>query len=473
MGDSICHPLRFKILNLKSNRAGEYDDDGATSYNFSCFIEYTQYDPEEKDKNYTSDDLLEQLSGKKQLRLPGTPKAILSCVEIDFDIFGRTLYTHMLFGRVQVEDWTVMLLRHSTVYSDDNPANVTEVFLNFYEVLKAIRINGKKLRVENITPSEIEEVLRPTSNVNREFSTEFKVVDPDESLYPHYASIKRVLNIFPGAIVNQWGTEFEFEKFSSMLDTWSTDTEFMESKPLLQKIYDLNPAGYTLGETAKCMMKLFRVDKDVFVAEDDREAELSRGLMRKAYMMSALRSFAWTLAHYCKEHNETPDTIDNSVPSQIANFVASRDWLNYDGNTYCKGLCSGSDLHVYFLPDKITAADKKRFLPSQEDFERVRKMKKTQPSYNEILCEVHSLEALRKDLEYIYPAIEILYDDLVEDRDTSTPLEGNESEIVYAWIALATAAEGPFFSKDGPMGYSFDWPGEYDDDYYYDDEWEY
>jgi hypothetical protein len=208
------------------------------------------------------------------------------------------------------------------------------------------------------------------------------------------------------------------------------------------------------------MIKLFRVDKDAFVEGHDRESELIHGYMRRAYMMSALRSFAWTLADYCKEHESTPGDIDNSIPSRIANFVASRDWLNYDGKTYCKGLCSGSDLHVYFLPDATSKTDKSKFLPSQEDKDRVKEMKAKLPSYNEILCEVHSLEALRKDLEYIYPAVKVLYDSLAEDRDTSETLEGNESDIVYAWIALAMAAEGPFFTEDGPMNYGFGWPGE-------------
>ena len=146
------------------------------------------------------------------------------------------------------------------------------------------------------------------------------------------------------------------------------------------------------------MIKLFRVDKDVFVEGHDRESELIHGYMRRAYMMSAIRSFAWTLADYCKEHESTPEDIDNSIPSRIANFVASRDWLNYDGKTYCKGLCSGSDLHVYFLPDATSKTDKSKFLPSQEDKDRVKEMKAKLPSYNEILCEVHSLEALRKRL---------------------------------------------------------------------------
>lgn len=483
-----------EIVNIT---AGEYEnDEGETCYKFTCRVSYTEYDPEEADEEFTSDNLLdllaERMEDSRRMKLPGTPKTILINKGMPLSIFGRVMKMFASIGLIQVSDWSVLQLITTGLFNDDDPQVNSERYEYLYEVLKATRINGKKLPIDSTSPSQIEEALQLTfdedgeaidvspkiqfnftngdETTTYEYTTDgmkevgkekLRSVDPDEKLYPHYASIKNnVFNFFPGAIVNGSGTEFEFQKFGEMLNTWSSDPEDEERKPLLQKINDLNPAGYTLADTAKDMIKLFRVDKDVFVEGHDRESELIHGYMRRAYMMSAIRSFAWTLADYCKEHESTPEDIDNSIPSRIANFVASRDWLNYDGKTYCKGLCSGSDLHVYFLPDATSKTDKSKFLPSQEDKDRVKEMKAKLPSYNEILCEVHSLEALRKDLEYIYPAVKVLYDSLAEDRDTSETLEGNESDIVYAWIALAMAAEGPFFTEDGPMNYGFGWPGE-------------
>lgn len=483
-----------EIVNIT---AGEYEnDEGETCYKFTCRVSYTEYDPEEADEEFTSDNLLdllaERMEDSRRMKLPGTPKTILINKGMPLSVFGHVMKMFASLGLVQVSDWSVLQLITTGMFNDDDPQANSERYEYLYEVLKATRINGKKLPIDSTSPSQIEEALQLTfdedgeaidvspkiqfnftngdETTTYEYTTDgmkevgkekLRSVDPDEKLYPHYASIKNnVFNFFPGAIVNGSGTEFEFQKFGEMLNTWSSDPEYEERKPLLQKINDLNPAGYTLADTAKDMIKLFRVDKDVFVEGHDRESELIHGYMRRAYMMSAIRSFAWTLADYCKEHESTPEDIDNSIPSRIANFVASRDWLNYDGKTYCKGLCSGSDLHVYFLPDATSKADKSKFLPSQEDKDRVKEMKAKLPSYNEILCEVHSLEALRKDLEYIYPAVKVLYDSLAEDRDTSETLEGNESDIVYAWIALAMAAEGPFFTEDGPMNYGFGWPGE-------------
>lgn len=96
------------------------------------------------------------------------------------------------------------------------------------------------------------------------------------------------------------------------------------------------------------MIKLFRVDEDIFAAGHDRENELIHGFMRRAYMMSALRSFAWTLADYCEEYDVTPETIDPAVPARIANFVASRDWLNYDGKLTAKA-CAPAAIFMFIL----------------------------------------------------------------------------------------------------------------------------
>lgn len=227
---------------------------------------------------------------------------------------------------------------------------------------------------------------------------------------------------------------------------------------MYKRIIEADIEDYELDKKAREMSKLFHVTISAFDCKHDREGELAQGLMQSAYMMSGLRSFAWTLADYCKQQNCTPENVNNAMASQIANFVAKEDWLNYDGDNYCQGLCSGSDLHVFFIPDSITQTDKNKFLPSKEDKDRVKKMKEKFPTYREILSEVHSLDSLRKDLEYVYPAVKTLWNGLAEERDYSVALLGNEADIVYAWCALALAAKEPFFFEDGPMTCFFDHP---------------
>ncbi len=73
-----------------------------------------------------------------------------------------------------------------------------------------------------------------------------------------------------------------------------------------------------------------------------------------------------------------------------------------------------------------------------------------------ILSSVASLNALRKDLKSIYPAIKKLWEELKKTRNSSDQLEGDEADIVYAWCALTRAAKEPFFSQDGPMNYYYE-----------------
>ena len=103
-----------------------------------------------------------------------------------------------------------------------------------------------------------------------------------------------------------------------------------DMKALYNRVIAKDKESYDLHEKAKEMQKLFHVNESAFDPRHDRECELEEGYMHRAYMMSGLRSFAWTLADYCKQHDCTPEDIDNTVASRIANFVANEDWLNYD-----------------------------------------------------------------------------------------------------------------------------------------------
>lgn len=464
--------------------SGEYIDDyGEECYEFQGNLTYRAFNPDDYDEAINSNNLLEveakRLDLNDILKVPGEPETLFGYKELSISILGSSFDIFLLAALVKAKD-NSMLLLVSNLSSEDDSITVDDYYKSFFEIIESVRMFGKKVSLDGISPKELKQHFETRSEDNLftydferdylskfteddEFDAGFLSDSPDESLYPHYNSMMNAgLLGFPGmeVIVNQSGTEYEFYKFKDMLNSYSTDPEDEKMKPLLRKIYDQNPEGYTLGETARKMTRLFRVNKDAFVEGHDREAELLGNLMRRAYMMSALRSFAWTLAGYCEQENVTPETIDKSIPEQIADFVAMSAWLNYDDKSYCKGLCSGSDLHVYFIPDSVSEDDRKQFLPTQDDYDRVKNMQENFPSYFEILPEVHSLDSLRKDLEYIYPAVRILYEDLAAHRDHSEPLEGNAADVVYAWIALAMAAEGPFFTEDGPMNYRFGWPGE-------------
>lgn len=260
----------------------------------------------------------------------------------------------------------------------------------------------EKYRANN--QSEKQNQNKPKTSAKRSHKSFTRQV-PDTALYPHYNRLKSSGNIgIPGVqmVVNSTGTEYEFIQLTKQTDNEDLDDDLRE---VCKRLAAKNTDEYSLDAEAKEMQKLFHVSKSAFDPKHDRECEIEEGLLHRAYMMSALRSFAWTLSDYCKKCNCTPEDVSVDDLSDLVKFISAAEWLNYDGITYCKGLCSGQDLHVYFVPDGISQADKKRLLPSDEDYNRIKEMKKVVPTYEELLPELNSLEDLRNDLEYILPAV--------------------------------------------------------------------
>ena len=295
---------------------------------------------------------------------------------------------------------------------------------------------------------------------------DFTEADPEEQQYLHYRRLKELVeNPLPGTIsvVNAQGTEYEMISLKEMMEEldydWDDEDPDKENneemKSLYARILEKDTQDYSLAEKADEMRSLFHVNKEFFDPRHDRECEIGDGLMHRAYMMSGLRSFAWTLADYCQQHKCTPKEVTAETVGKIVEFIAEKNWLNYDAETYCTGLCGGSDLHVYYLPEGVSEDDKRKLLPSEEDIMHEQQMKKKYPSYCSILPEIHSLAALREDLEYIYPAVKLLWEKLSENRNYDKALLGDEADVVYAWCVLALAAEEPFFTEDGPMGCGF------------------
>ena len=454
-----CYPGESGRM-VNEIHCGEYlDDFGSTEYEFKCGVLTQTFN--EVGPGVTPDNLLETALREKfpdYMILPGKPKTAVAAMSASLAdvvggplglLFGMDKMTYILSGFVQTGSYELVMFTIGKTVEDDEEKR--ELIRHLGTVLDAMRINGRKIPAAG---SISEQFMRKLGLWDGPAREEFRLAFPGQELYPHYNSLRNAGGSFGGitVVVNANGTEYAFIPLKSLAESGDSSSD---NAALFRRIVAKDTEAYDLDRKAKAMQPLFHVNESVFDPRHDRECELEEGLMHRAYMMSGLRSFAWTLADYCQEHNCTPDDVDSGVACRIANFVANKNWLNYDGDSYCQGLCSGSDLHVFFIPDSVTETDKKKLMPSQEDIDRVRQMKEKFPAYRDILSEVHSLNALRKDLKYIYPAVKQLWDRLKEERDYNEALLGNEADIVYAWCALALAAKEPFFSEDGPMSCYF------------------
>lgn len=469
---------------------GKYEDDnGNTKYKNNVSVSLLSEEDEGDDRT----SILDNLSDKEwAIELEGPRRAAFFSIPFSkmktFSLFGQTMTLVAVYLYIETDSGElVALMSPDAILSSEKDTKDKIVMLcdNFIEVAKAIEINGEALNFTGISVDRLvrefelftSEEVYSTDDIIIDFmkesdfdpdlkeslldlvtqddftlaSYDFTSVSPDESLYPHYGGMLKVKNSIlglMGANINESGTEYSFIPIRDADEFHET---YDEMKPVYDRIIAKDTGRYDLHKQAKKMQKLFGVNKSAFDRSHDRECELEEGYMHRAYMMSGLRSFAWTLTDYCKRYDMTPEEIDYGLAHKIVNFVADEEWLNYKKDDNCKGLCSGSDLHVYFVPDGVSQADRRKFLPEQEDYDRVKRMQSVLPQYREILAEVHSLDALREDLVYIYPAVQTLWDHLAEERDYDEPLLGNDADIVYAWCALALAAEEPFFSEDGPM----------------------
>lgn len=400
--------------------------------------------------------LQSMLEGKfsSSMILPGSPRTAVAAVIASLaEVLGvqpgrarsgGTESLLILSALVQTNSFELTLLTASAPIGERT--DTKEVLQHLCTVLGAMRVNGRKLPVSGLTP---EQLMQELGLSDAPVLEEFRHVSPGLELYPHYNSLRNAGGSFGGitVVVNASGTEYAFIPLKSLAESGDSSSD---NAALFRRIVAKDTEAYDLDRKAKEMQPLFHVNSDAFDPHHDRECELEQGLMQRASLMSALRSFAWTLADHCEKHSCSPGQVDRAVLTALADFISQRDSLNYDGSSYCQGLCACSDLHVFYVPDKTAKADKDALLPSQEDRDRARRMKETFPNYREILDQVHSLNALRKDLAYLYPAVKKLWEHLRESRDYSKALLGSEADIVYAWCALALAAKGPFFTEDGP-----------------------
>ena len=423
--------------------------------------------------------LEDQFGHGKILKLyKSTPAAAIMKFHNSMSLMGVGYDTESLFCWIQVSDNTVLGL--NSVHINDS-GGAGDYYKHLLNVIKSIQVNGKPIDTGKLTPKKLEKALDMYTTIDyldlglsvgdnkktntgkkksatKSVTAELTYAIPDKSLYPHYDHLMNAAPKIPGTIVvvNPGGTEYAFYGLREAAD--QEENFSSEMRTLFKRIVSKDPGDYALDKEAREMAGVFHVDKALYDMSNDREAELVNGYMKRAYMFSAIRSFAWTLSDYCGKKKKLPDQVSYKELSEIVKFIAKRDWLNYDSGTYSKGLCTGSDLHVYYVPDAVSQDDKEKLLPAQEDYDRVMTMKDISPSYNEILPEVQSLDALRGSLKFIYPPVKTIYDKLAQKRKTSKPLEGNEADIVYAWCALAMAAKEPFFTEDGPMTYYLSQP---------------
>lgn len=425
----------FKIQGLE-----EIGNDGASSWKYSFSVENGDYN--NSPFQASAAPITFEVPGQLECRGLSLTKEY-SVAFMTFTGFAIVLYLR--------HDDHLYVLKSSHVFSSEiDHEAMAEWVDSLNQVLDSIRIDGLSGDFEPITPDLLTSNIRNVDEMSSDDNA-FPIATPANDQHSHlsfHSGTKNLLSALGGNVrINQTGTEYAFNRIGDVapLDILADEKEKQSSiQKLLRRIEAAGESDFDLSETALSMSQLFRVTYEAFNPSDDREQEITSGLIRRAEMYDGLRSFAWTLMAYCDKEEITPADVDFDTLQKITAFIQGRNYLNYKADSFCPALCSGDDCDMYFIPDAVSKNDKKQFSEfTGADAARIK-----------------SLDALRKDLRDIFPAIQTIYSNLADDREPDEPLINDVADILYAWCSMTYAARGAFFSGNGPMNCMFAHPDE-------------
>ena len=193
----------------------------------------------------------------------------------------------------------------------------------------------------------------------------------------------------------------------------------------------------SLREAAHYVTKIFHVPEVMFKSNDDIECELHYGIIRSREQITALRSFAWTIAGLLEEtHRDMRDVTESDVMRTVE-ILEENNRLNYKPNKErFPVLCS--------MP-----LDEGMYIPSQQEYIFFAQ---------EMLPEVQlaSLFTLQNELTLLAPAMKLTYDILREQkRGEIMPPKGVLFDVLCAWSAYCFASCQGFEVVKGPQMYNY------------------
>ena len=439
---------------------------GKREYQFSCSVNHIERDISDYPDDVNESNFLEYEAEREQntyIEVCSQPKILVEYSGKIAEIFGIKMCFQFLQAYIAEEGYAF----YSVMTSIDNTSPETEkkTYEQFCDVLKSMEYNYDSTLLSWLTTDELyeklggkcvyKEQITRANDMTRNVQTKINV-RPREEQYPHLKELQGMRSVLQGMTegtgasftINATGMEYQFIPLEALKDEndegWDADEsdeeeENDEQREVLERIICADTPDDDLYQKAEEIRPMFRVSPDDFDPNSDQECEIEKGYIHSVRIFHALRSFAWTLCCYAELKGCQPEEMtDMADVEAVVKLILSRNLLNY-GDNYCRGLCAGSDLHVYYVPDKALQADKDWLDETQKAY-----------SPNSIRNSVCSLDELRSDLRRIYPAIQTLVNHEKPQRHQHPRWETVGGWIVYAWCVLARAAGEPFYIEDGP-----------------------
>lgn len=192
-----------------------------------------------------------------------------------------------------------------------------------------------------------------------------------------------------------------------------------------------------LRSAAHYVTKVFHVPEVMFKSNDDVECELHYGIIRSKEQVTALRSFAWTLAGLIVETGRDMKDVTDRDITRAVEIVEDNNLIAYKANTkYFPVLCS--------MP-----LDEGMYIPSYQEYIFFAQ---------ELLPEtpLASLFSLQDELIALAPSMKLVYDMLREQkRGDIMPPRGVLFDALCAWCAYSFSAGSAFEVVKGPQTYTY------------------
>ena len=215
------------------------------------------------------------------------------------------------------------------------------------------------------------------------------------------------------------------------------ETGYIEKKLsfVLEPIDEKNSEA--LRSAAHYVTKVFHVPEVMFKTNDDIECELHYGIIRSKEQITALRSFAWTLASLIIETGRDMKDVTDRDVARAVEIVEDNNLIAYKPNTkYFPVLCS--------MP-----LDEGMYVPCYQEYIFFAQ---------ELLPEtpLASLFALQDELIALAPSMKLVYDMLREQkRGDIMPPRGVMFDALCAWSAYSFSAGAAFEVVKGPQMYNY------------------
>ena len=183
-------------------------------------------------------------------------------------------------------------------------------------------------------------------------------------------------------------------------------------------------------DEAREYASLFRVNREVFDPQHDRENEILRGYVDNLQAFTSLRSFAYLWGELSASFPNQLLSVAVPILETLARFTDC-----YMPWSYSPGLCNAPTCYAAYVRNK-----------------HIQQLEEKNWKY-------FPLEVLQEDLLRLAPFMKEIYHLLSEDRDRSKALCTPLANVLYAWCSMALASQEPFVVLEGPSHCFFNWLG--------------